>query len=128
MNTLEFIYAREWRLARLTTWVGAMAWILLIVATGGLVLVCALLVVFMRCLMRSLMLAHVRGNAMEIGTAQQPDLLEQVAACSMTLQVKTPRTYLLHGDQRLYSHLLQSLCKDHLFLLSAHVEAARACG
>jgi Zn-dependent protease with chaperone function len=100
-----------------------LGWIVLLLATGGIVLVYALLFFVGYCFAQSALIAHLKGNAVRITEEQFPDLKHQVAACCTRLGVdKEPDAYLLQMGGALNAFATRFFGRDFLVLYSDVVD------
>ena len=120
----QLVYPRERTLGAVTLVLGLLAWLLLIVGTFGLALL-ALAVGFLLYLFaQSALIAHIKGNGVELSRAQFPDLYAQFIECCQRLRIdKPPQAYILNGDGGLNAFATKFLGTQYVVLMSDVVDA-----
>lgn len=120
----ELVYPRERTLATVTLVIGLLLWLALIVGTFGMALI-ALAVGFLIYLFaQSALIAHIKGNGVELSAEQFPDLHTQFTACCDRLELKTrPQAYILNGDGGLNAFATKFLGTQYVVLMSSVVDA-----
>lgn len=123
----EWVHPRERALGAVLLVLGVLAWLGLIAGTFGVVLG-ALLVGFVIYLFaQSALVAHVRGNAVELSAEQFPDLHGQFADCCAKLGMSSrPEAYVLQGGGLLNAFAAQFLGHRFVVLLSGVVDAMQS--
>lgn len=123
----EWVHPRERSLGRLLLVLGALVWLGLVVGTLGAVLLALLLGFVLYVFAQSALLAHVRGNGVELSAEQFPDLHQQFIACCETLGLeRRPEAYVLQGGGVLNAFAAQFLGRRFVVLLSGVVDAMQA--
>lgn len=124
----DWVHPRERSLGSVLLVLGVLVWLALIVGTfGGMLLV--LLVAFVGYLFgQSTLVAHVRGNAVQLSAEQFPDLHGQFVDCCEKLGLggKLPEAYVLQGGGLLNAFAAQFLGHRFVVLLSGVVDAMQA--
>ncbi|RTL16412.1 MAG: peptidase M48 [Burkholderiales bacterium] len=124
----DWVHPRERSLGSVLLVLGVLVWLALIVGTfGGMLLV--LLVAFVGYLFaQSTLVAHVRGNAVQLSAEQFPDLHGQFVECCEKLGLggKLPEAYVLQGGGMLNAFAAQFLGHRFVVLLSGVVDAMQA--
>src|ERR1051325_4965019 len=93
----EMVYPRERSLGTLTLVLGVLAWIALIIGTVGVVLVVLGVLWLLYLFVHSAVIAHLKGNAVQISQAQFPDVYAQFVECCRRLRMDTPpEAYILN--------------------------------
>ncbi|RZL35196.1 MAG: M48 family peptidase, partial [Rubrivivax sp.] len=123
----EWVHPRERSLGLLMLVLGSLVWLGLVVGTMGVILGALLLGFVVYVFAQSALLAHVRGNGVELSAEQFPDLHEQFIACCETLGLeRRPEAYVLQGGGVLNAFAAQFLGRRFVVLLSAVVDAMQA--
>ena len=122
----DLVYPRERSLGAITLVLGVLIWLVLIVGTFGIALVVlgvgALLYVFAH----SALIAHVKGNAVEISTEQFPEVYAQFIECCRRLGIATPpQAYILNGNGLLNAFATKFLSTRYVVLTSDIVDAVQ---
>ncbi len=122
MNHL--VYPRERTLGAITLVLGLFFWLALILGTFGMALV-ALLIGFIAYLFaQSALIAHIRGNGVELSEYQFPELHAQFAECCDRLGLRNrPEAYILNGNGGLNAFATQFLGTQFVVLYSDVVDA-----
>lgn len=120
----DLVYPRERTLGAVTLVLGVLVWLGLIVGTFGGALV-ALAVGFVGYLfVQSALIAHIKGNGVELSPSQFTDLYGQFAACCDKLQMATrPQAYILNGNGGLNAFATKFLGTQYVVLMSDVVDA-----
>jgi Zn-dependent protease with chaperone function len=106
---------------------GVLAWLGLIVGTVGVVLVALLLGFIGYVFVQSALLAHVRGNGVQLSAEQFPDLHGQFVDCCNKLGMTRPlEAYVLQGGGLLNAFAARFLGRQFVVLLSGVVDAMQA--
>lgn len=120
----HLVYARERTLGAITLVLGLLAWIALIVGTFGGALIALVLGFVLYLFIQSTLIAHIKGNGVELSEAQFPDLYAQFTACCDRLQMKTrPQAYILNGNGGLNAFATKFLGTQFVVLMSDVVDA-----
>ncbi|WP_428622314.1 M48 family metalloprotease [Sedimenticola sp.] len=122
----ELVYPRERALGTITLVIGLLIWAGLLVGTFGGALI-ALAVGFVLYLFaQSALIAHIRGNGVELSERQFPDLHAQFVACCDALQLKErPQAYVLNGNGGLNAFATKFLGTQFVVLFSDVVDAMK---
>ena len=120
----ELVYPRERTLAMITLVLGIIAWLLIIVGTIGVALVGLLFAFVIYLFAQSALIAHIKGNGVELSPEQFPDLYAQFVACCDRLQLsEQPRAYVLNGNGGLNAFATKFLGAQYVVLYSDVVDA-----
>lgn len=123
---MELVYKHEKPLHTLALVIGIVAWLLLLVGTVGIALVYALLGLLIYLFAQSAFIAHLRGNSLELGPAQLPDLYAQYTEACRRLDIDVPPTaYLMMSDGVLNALATRFLRRHYVVVFSSVVEALR---
>lgn len=120
----ELVYPRERTLGTITLVLGLLVWLALIVGTVGVALLVLLLGYVLYLFAQSALIAHIRGNGVELSEAQFPDLHAQFVECCDRLQIKKhPQAYVLNGNGGLNAFATAFLGTQYVVLYSDVVDA-----
>jgi Zn-dependent protease with chaperone function/type II secretory pathway pseudopilin PulG len=120
----ELVYPRERTLATITLVLGLLAWLGLIVGTFGIALLILALGFVLYLFAQSTLIAHIKGNGVELTAAQFPDLYAQFTACCDRLEIITyPQAYILNGNGGLNAFATKFLGTQYVVLMSDVVDA-----
>ena len=120
----QLVYPRERSLGTITLVLGILFWLLLIVGTVGIALVMVLLGFILYLFAQSTLIAHIKGNGVELSERQFPALYAQFAACCDRLEIKTrPKAYILNGNGGLNAFATKFLGTQFVVLFSDVVDA-----
>jgi Zn-dependent protease with chaperone function len=120
----ELVYPRERTLATLTLVLGVIAWILLIVGTFGLALAFLAFGFLVYLFSQSALIAHIKGNGVELSERQFPDLFAQYSHCCEHLKLtQRPRAYVMNGNGVLNAFATKFLGATYVVLQSSVVDA-----
>ncbi|MGQ3052168.1 MAG: M48 family metalloprotease [Roseateles sp.] len=123
----EWVHPRERTLGAVTLGLGTLVWLGLIVGTLGVVLAVLLLGFVLYVFAQSALVAHVRGNGVELSAEQFPDLHGQFTNCCEKLgMTQAPEAYVLQGGGVLNAFAAQFLGRRFVVLLSGVVDAMQA--
>jgi Zn-dependent protease with chaperone function/type II secretory pathway pseudopilin PulG len=120
----ELVYPRERTLGAITLVLGILIWIALIVGTFGVALIILLLGYIAYLFAQSALIAHIKGNGVELTETQFPDLYAQFNDCCARLQlIIRPQAYILNGNGGLNAFATQFLGTQYVVLMSDVVDA-----
>ena len=120
----DFVYPRERTLSTITLVIGLLIWIGLIAGTFGIALIWLLVGFVFYLFAQSTLIAHIKGNGVELSAAQFPDLYAQFTACCDRLQMKPPpQVYVLNGNGGLNAFATRFLGTQFVVLMSDVVDA-----
>ena len=120
----ELVYPRERLLAKITLAIGLLIWLGLIVGTFGGALIGLGIGFILYLFVQSALIAHIKGNGVELSETQFPDLYAQFVACCDRLQLKTrPQAYILNGNGGLNAFATKFLGTQFVVLMSDVVDA-----
>src|ERR1700726_1442739 len=120
----ELVYPRERTLGTLTLVLGIIAWIALIVGTFGAALLFLVFGFVVYLFAQSALIAHIKGNGVELSERQFPDLYAQFSHCCERLRLTSrPRAFVMNGNGTLNAFATQFLGAPYLVLLSSVVDA-----
>jgi Zn-dependent protease with chaperone function/type II secretory pathway pseudopilin PulG len=127
------VYPRERTLGTITLILGLIAWFALIVGTFGIALLVLAAGFVLYLFAQSGLIAHLRGNAIEISATQFPDLYEHFTACCDRLQIKNrPQAYVVNGNGTLNAFATKFLGRQFVVMnsdvidaMSKHVDGVR---
>ncbi|MGP1666061.1 MAG: M48 family metalloprotease, partial [Rhodanobacter sp.] len=111
-------------LGAITLVLGILVWIGLIVGTFGVVLIALALGFVLGLFAQSTLIAHIKGNGVELSSAQFPDLHTQFVECCERLQMKVrPQAFVLNGNGGLNAFATKFLGTQYVVLMSNVVDA-----
>ena len=120
----ELVYPRERSLGTLTLVLGLLAWLLLIVGTFGTALLILALGFVAYLFVQSALIAHIRGNGVELSESQFPDLYAHFQACCERLKLPTrPKAYIVNGNGTLNAFATKFLGLQYVVLMSDVIDA-----
>jgi Zn-dependent protease with chaperone function len=103
---------------------GLLAWLLLIVGTFGTALLILALGFVAYLFAQSALIAHIRGNGVELSESQFPDLYAHFQACCERLKLPTrPRAYIVNGNGTLNAFATKFLGLQYVVLMSDVIDA-----
>jgi Zn-dependent protease with chaperone function/Tfp pilus assembly major pilin PilA len=122
MNNL--VYPHERTLGNIALVLGVLIWLGLIVGTFGVALIVLAIGFMLYLFIQSALIAHIKGNGVELSEAQFPDLHAQFAACCAALQMpKRPQAYVLNGNGGMNAFATKFLGTQYVVLMSDVVDA-----
>lgn len=122
MNKL--VYPRERTLGSITLVLGLLVWLGLVIGTFGVALIGLALGFVLYLFAQSTLIAHIKGNGVELSESQFPDLYTQFSACCDRLEIKTrPQAYILNGNGGLNAFATKFLGTQYVVLMSDVVDA-----
>ncbi len=120
----ELVYPRERTLGAITLVLGLLFWLVLIVGTLGIALLLLLAGFVLYLFAQSTLIAHIKGNGVELSERQFPELYAQFAACCDRLEIRTrPEAYILNGNGGLNAFATKFLGTQFVVLFSDVVDA-----
>lgn len=120
----QLIYPRERTLGSITLVLGVIAWLGIIVGSFGVALIILALGFVIYLFIQSALIAHIKGNGVELSAEQCPDLYSQFVSCCEELQIKTrPQAYILNGDGGLNAFATKFLGTQYVVLMTDIVDA-----
>jgi Zn-dependent protease with chaperone function/type II secretory pathway pseudopilin PulG len=120
----DLVYPHERTLGAITLIFGILVWLGLIVGTFGTALITLAVGFIFYLFIQSTLIAHIKGNGVELTEAQFPDLYAQFAACCERLQMKKrPRAFILNGNGGFNAFATRFLGVQYVVLLSDIVDA-----
>lgn len=124
MNHL--VYPRERILSSITLVLGLLVWLGLIAGTFGIALIVLAVGFVFYLFAQSALIAHIKGNGVELTEAQFPDLHAQFVTCCERLELKTrPQAFIMNGNGVLNAFATKFLGTEYVVLLSSVVDAMR---
>ncbi len=120
----ELVYPRERTLGTITLVLGILVWLLLILGTFGVALLYVAAGFLVYLFAQSALIAHIKGNGVELSEAQFPDLYAQFTACCDKLQIANrPKAYVMNGDGGFNAFATRFLGTHFVVLYSNVVDA-----
>ncbi|HEY2274781.1 MAG TPA: M48 family metalloprotease [Steroidobacteraceae bacterium] len=120
----DLVYPRERVLGTVTLVLAILAWLALIVGTVGIALALLALAAIGYLFTHSALIAHVKGNGVELSSEQFPDLHAQFLACCKRLGIADPpEAYILNGNGVLNAFATKFLRDRYIVLTSDIVDA-----
>jgi Zn-dependent protease with chaperone function/Tfp pilus assembly major pilin PilA len=120
----ELVYPRERTLGTITLILGLLIWLFLILGTFGIVLLWLVFGFVTYLFAQSALIAHIKGNGVELSEAQFSDLYTQFIDCCDRLQIKKrPQAFILNGNGGLNAFATKFLGTQYVVLLSDVVDA-----
>ncbi|MGQ0429755.1 MAG: M48 family metalloprotease [Gammaproteobacteria bacterium] len=124
---MDLVYRHEKPLFLLSMVIGTLVWLAAVIGTFGIALIYALLFLLIYLFAQSGFISHLRGNAVELGEQQFPDLYAQYReACQKLGIVDIPAAYLMMSDGVLNALAAKFLRRHYVVLYSSVVEALRS--
>jgi len=124
MNHLT--YPRERTLGAITLVLGLLAWLALILGSFGIALIILALGFVIYLFVQSSLIAHIKGNGVELSDQQFPDLYSQFISCCDQLEIKSrPQAYILNGNGGLNAFATKFLGAQYVVLMTDVVDAMR---
>lgn len=125
----ELVHPRERQLGGITLVLGIVAWLVLVVGTFGGALLGLALGFLAYLFAQSALIAHLKGNGVELSARQFPDLHAQFTACCDRLQIdpsRRPQAFILNGNGGLNAFATKFLGTQYVVLMSDVVDAMAA--
>jgi len=120
----EWVYPRERTLGTITLVIGLLIWLALIIGTFGVALIVLGFGFLLYLFGQSALIAHIKGNGVELSAAQFPDLYSQFTTCCDRLQIeKRPQAFILSGNGALNAFATKFLGTQYVVLMSDVVDA-----
>ncbi len=120
----DLVYPRERVLGAITLVLGVLIWLLLVLGTFGVALIALGVGALLYLFTHSALIAHLKGNGVEISKAQFPDLHAQFIECCQRLSIDPPpRAYVLNGNGMLNAFATRFLRTQYVVLTSDVVDA-----
>ena len=120
----QLVYPHERTLGRITLALGIIAWLGLIAGTFGAALIFLALGYLAYLFAHSALIAHIKGNGVELSETQFPDLHAQFVACCDRLEMRNrPKAYVLNGNGGLNAFATKFLGTQFVVLMSDVVDA-----
>jgi len=120
----DLVYPRERTLGAITLVLGILIWLLLIVGTVGIALLFVLAGFIAYLFAQSALIAHIKGNGVELTPSQFPDLHAAFVACCDRLKIeKRPKAYVLNGNGGLNAFATKFLGVQYVVVLSDVIDA-----
>ena len=123
---MELICPRERVLSKVTLILGILVWLALIAGTVGIALLLLLLGFIAYLFTQSAVIAHIRGNGIELSDRQFPELYADFNACCERLKLgERPDCYILNGNGVLNAFATRFLGRHYVVLNSDVIDAMR---
>lgn len=123
----RLVHPRERLLARITLVLGLLAWLVLVVGTFGGALIGLAIGFLLYLFAQSALIAHLKGNGVELSATQFPDLHAQFVDCCDRLQMaQRPQAFILNGNGGLNAFATKFLGTQYVVLMSDVVDAMAA--
>jgi Zn-dependent protease with chaperone function len=120
----DLVYPRERVLGAVTLVLALLVWLVLIVGTVGVALLLIGIGAIVYLFAHSALIAHVKGNGVELSTEQFPDLYAHFLECCKRLDFGTPpEAYILNGNGVLNAFATKFLRDRYVVLTSDIVDA-----
>jgi Zn-dependent protease with chaperone function/Tfp pilus assembly protein PilE len=124
---MELVHRHEPPLYAASMAIGAIVWLALVAATFGAALIWALFFLLIYLFAQSGFISHLRGNAVELGERQFPELYAQYREACRILEMEEPPTaYLMMSDGVLNALATRFLRRHYVVVYSSIVEALRS--
>ena len=123
----DLVYPHERTLGGITLVLGIVIWLGLIVGTFGTALIALAVSFVLYLFLQSTLIAHIKGNGVELTETQFPDLHAQFVACCDQLQMaKRPQAYVLNGNGGLNAFATKFLGSQYVVIFSDVVDAMKS--
>lgn len=119
----ELVYPRERTLGNIALVLGILIWLGLIAGTFGTALIVLAFGFVVYLFAQSTLIAHIKGNGVELSEAQFPDLYAQFTACCDRLGMTRPQAYILNGNGGFNAFATKFLGARFVVLMSDVVDA-----
>lgn len=115
---------RERTLGSITLALGAVIWLAVLVITHGYALLVLAGAWLLYMFFQSAMIAHLKGNGVELSSEQLPELHARLIECCERLRMRVlPEAYILNGNGVLNSFATHFLREEYVILTSDIVDA-----
>jgi Zn-dependent protease with chaperone function/type II secretory pathway pseudopilin PulG len=126
MTPEDLVYSKERVLGAVTLVLAIIIWVALIVGTVGVALIFLALAGIAYLFAHSALIAHVKGNGVELSGEQFPDLYTQFLECCKRLGIADPpEAYILNGNGVLNAFATKFLRDRYIVLTSDIVDAVQ---
>jgi Zn-dependent protease with chaperone function/type II secretory pathway pseudopilin PulG len=120
----DLVYPRERVLSSITLVLGVLVWLALILGTFGIALLVIGLGALAYLFAHSALIAHLKGNGIELSAEQFPDLYAQFLECCKRLDIgDPPQAYILNGNGVLNAFATKFLSDRYVVLTSDVVDS-----
>lgn len=120
----DLVYPHERTLGTVTLLLGLLVWLALVVGTFGIALLVLAIGFLLYLFAQSALIAHIKGNGVELSAKQFPDLYAQFRQCCERLKIeKPPQAYILNGNGGLNAFATKFLGTQYVVLMSDVVDA-----
>jgi Zn-dependent protease with chaperone function/Tfp pilus assembly major pilin PilA len=120
----DLVYPKERVLGTVTLVLAILVWLALIIGTVGVALVLLALAALAYLFAHSALIAHVKGNGVELSSGQFPDLYGTFLECCKRLGIADPpEAYILNGNGVLNAFATKFLRDRYIVLTSDIVDA-----
>ena len=120
----DLVYPRERLLGAITLVLAVLVWLALIIGTVGVALALVGVAAIAYLFVHSALIAHLKGNGVELSSEQFPDLHAQFLECCKRLDIDPPpRAYILNGNGVLNAFATKFLRDRYIVLTSDIVDA-----
>ena len=120
----ELVYPRERTLGTITLVLGLLVWVVLLIGTFGGALLMLAVGFLLYLFAQSALIAHIKGNGVELSETQFPDLYAHFAACCDRLKMpERPKAYVIAGNGTLNAFATRFLGLQYVVLMSDVIDA-----
>lgn len=124
---MDLVYKHERSLFAISMIVGSLVWLAFVIGTVGIGLIYGAFFFLIYLFAQSGFISHLRGNAVELGERQFPDLYSQYReACQRLGMDDLPAAYVMMSDGVLNALAARFLRRHYVVLYSSVVEALRS--
>ena len=121
----DLVYPRERLLGAITLVLALLVWLALIIGTVGVALILLGIGAIIYLFAHSALIAHVKGNGVELSTEQFPDVYAQFLECCKRLEIDPPEAYILNGNGLLNAFATKFIRDRYVVLTSDIVDAVQ---
>jgi len=122
----DLVCSREKTWGLITLVLGVAVWLVIVVGTIGIALLALLAAYVVYLFAQSALIAHIKGNGVELSARQFPDLDAHFNACCDRLGItERPAAYVLNGNGAINAFATGFLGRQYVVLLSDTVDAMR---